>query len=68
LKSDVAELKTNAGEMKVYISQIFTMLNDIKAQLDASRQKSDNQWMDFFSRLVYIVLGGLVAYLFAKTK
>lgn len=73
LKEDVGDLKTNAGEMKVYISQIFNMLDDIKTQIallrdigDKTREKGDNQWLDFFKTIVFLVLGGLITYFFKK--
>lgn len=75
IKDEVNDLKQNTGEMKVYITQIFSMLDDIKLQLNTlsqqgitNSQKSDNQWLDFFQRIFFLILGGLVAYFFAKSR
>lgn len=74
LTNRVSSLERDSTETKVYIKQIFSMLEEIKATLHALNQrdisiqeKNSSQWANFFrmalGALVGVILSGFVNYL-----
>lgn len=74
LTNRVSSLERDSTETKVYIKQIFSMLEEIKATLHALNQrdisiqeKDSSQWTNFFrmalGALVGVILSGFVNYL-----
>jgi chromosome segregation ATPase len=73
LNEQVIGLTQANTETKVYVSQIFTILEDIKTQLRILQDKSDrnndsdnNRWIDFLKQIVFLGVGALVTYLMTK--
>ncbi|WAB25153.1 hypothetical protein M3_0202 [Lysinibacillus phage vB_LfM_LysYB1] len=73
LSETVSNLSQQSIETKVYVSQIFQMLEDIKSQLKSLGDKSDkntdqdsNRWIDFFKQISFLAIGALVTYLMTK--
>lgn len=74
LTNRVSSLERDSTETKVYIKQIFSMLEEIKATLHSLNQrdismqeKNSSQWTNFFrvalGALVGVILSGFVNYL-----
>lgn len=80
MKDDIGDLKTNHGEQKAYVTQIFKMLDDIKTQLTILRDRDDKlresnentksssqeKWTAFFEKIAYLAIGAIVTYLLSK--
>lgn len=70
IKEEVNDQKANQVETKVYISQILTMVEEIKTQIallrdrsDTSREKGSNQWIGFLQSFLFLLLGALFSYI-----
>lgn len=73
LAEQVSGLSQTVTETKVYVTQIFTMLEDIKTQLRVIQERSDrtnhqdaNRWIDFLKQFTFLVVGAIATYLLTK--
>ncbi|MNN68673.1 hypothetical protein D3C81_1844010 [compost metagenome] len=75
LNEQVVALTQSATETKVYVTKIFTMLEDIKTSIRilndrgaSDRNENANRWLDVMKQFVFLVLGAAVAYFFTSLK
>lgn len=77
MSNRVASLEHDSVETKIYVKQIFQMLNEIKASVhtidqreQSTRDRSQGYWLDFFKGVMVIFISsavtGLVTYLVYK--
>jgi uncharacterized protein YukE len=73
LAEQVSGLSQTVTETKVYVTQIFTMLEDIKTQLRVLGERTErhgaqdsNRWIDFLKQFMFVAVGALVTYLMTK--
>jgi septal ring factor EnvC (AmiA/AmiB activator) len=75
LQSAVSKLDKGFVKVDTYVSQIFSMLDEIKTnikflttQRESDKEKNNERWLELFKKALYLIAGGVITYIAYRWK